>query len=69
MFAVVAAVLLGSGLLEVRRPHLPSRGTEGPPISYADAFALASAMEQSADLITGDPEFKMVEHLVNVIQV
>ncbi|ABQ24385.1 type II toxin-antitoxin system VapC family toxin [Geotalea uraniireducens] len=39
------------------------------PISYADAFALASAMEHSADLITGDPEFKMVEHLVNVIWV
>lgn len=33
------------------------------------AFALASAMEHSADLITGDPEFKMVEHLVNVIRV
>ena len=39
------------------------------PISYADAFALASAMEHSADLITGDPEFKMVEHLVNIIWV
>lgn len=39
------------------------------PISYADAFALASAMEHSADLITGDPEFKMVEHPVNVIRV
>lgn len=39
------------------------------PISYADAFALASAIEHSADLITGDPEFKMVEHLVNVIWV
>ena len=39
------------------------------PISYADAFALASAIEQSADLVTGDPEFKKVEHLVKVIWV
>jgi len=37
------------------------------PISYADAFALASAMEHGADLVTGDPEFRQVEHLVKVI--
>lgn len=39
------------------------------PISYADAFALASAMEHSADLVTGDPEFRQVEHLVKIIWV
>ena len=37
------------------------------PISYADAFALASALEHGADLVTGDPEFRQVEHLVKVI--
>jgi ribonuclease VapC len=37
------------------------------PIYYADAFALATAMEQGADLVTGDPEFRQVEHLVNII--
>ena len=34
------------------------------PISYADSFAVACAMDQSAEIITGDPDFKKVEHLV-----
>ena len=38
-------------------------------ISYADCFALASALENKATLVTGDPEFKKVEHLVKVIWV
>lgn len=36
------------------------------PISYADAFALASAIEHTATLVTGDPEFRHVEHLVKM---
>ena len=36
------------------------------PISYADCFALACALEHSAVLVTGDPEFKKVIHLVNI---
>ena len=36
-------------------------------ISYADCFALAAAVDQKANLVTGDPEFKKVEHLVNVV--
>jgi ribonuclease VapC len=28
------------------------------PISYADAFAVATAIEQEAELVTGDPELK-----------
>ena len=36
------------------------------PISYADCFALASALEHSAILVTGDPEFKRVAHLVDI---
>lgn len=36
-------------------------------LSYADCFALASAVEHKAALVTGDPEFKKVEHLVNII--
>lgn len=35
-------------------------------ISYADCFALASAVERKALLVTGDPEFKKVEHLVEI---
>lgn len=38
-------------------------------ISYADCFALASAVEHKAALVTGDPEFKKVEHLVEIVWV
>jgi ribonuclease VapC len=38
-------------------------------ISYADCFALASAIEHKAALVTGDPEFKKVEHLVEIVWV
>jgi len=36
------------------------------PISYADCFVVACAIEHSAAIITGDPEFKNVEHLVKI---
>jgi ribonuclease VapC len=36
-------------------------------LSYADCFALASAVEHKATLVTGDPEFKKVEHLVGIV--
>ena len=35
-------------------------------MSYADCFALASAIEHGAALITGDPEFEAVSHLVKI---
>lgn len=35
-------------------------------IAYADAFAVASAIREKACIITGDPEFKEVEHLVEI---
>ena len=38
-------------------------------ISYADCFALASAIEHKAALVTGDPEFKKVQHLVEIVWV
>ena len=31
------------------------------PISYADAFAAATSVVKSASLITGDPDFKLLE--------
>lgn len=37
------------------------------PISYADCFVLASAIEYNATIVTGDPDFKKVEHLVKVV--
>lgn len=36
------------------------------PLSYADSFAIATAIEKEAVLITGDPEFKAVEHLLKI---
>ncbi len=36
-------------------------------ISYADCFAVASALKLGASIVTGDPEFKKIEHLVQVI--
>ncbi len=38
-------------------------------ISYADCFALASAVEHKTPVVTGDPEFKKVEHLVEIVWV
>lgn len=38
----------------------------GFSLSFTDCFALASAAEHRAILVTGDPEFKAVEHLVKI---
>jgi predicted nucleic acid-binding protein len=35
-------------------------------ISYADCFVLASALEYKAVVVTGDPEFKKVQHLIKI---
>ncbi len=35
-------------------------------ISYADCFALASAVEHKAAIVTGDPDFKKVEHVAEI---
>jgi predicted nucleic acid-binding protein len=35
-------------------------------ISYADAFAVASAIRESAIILTGDPEYHSIEDLVKV---
>lgn len=36
-------------------------------MSYADTCAVASAIEQNATLVTGDPEFRQVENLVRIL--
>ncbi len=36
-------------------------------LSYADAFVVATARELQGQILTGDPEFKQVEDLVQVI--
>ena len=38
-------------------------------ISYADCFTLASAIEHKATIVTGDPEFKKVEHIISILWV
>ena len=35
-------------------------------ISYADCFAVVTAIQFRASVITGDPEFKKVQHLVKI---
>lgn len=35
-------------------------------LSYADCFAVATALERGATVVTGDPEFKRIEHLVSI---
>jgi len=37
------------------------------PISYADAFAVSTALRVQAVVVTGDPEFHAVAHLVEVL--
>ncbi len=36
-------------------------------ISYADCFAVATALNVDASIVTGDPEFKKVERLVEIV--
>ena len=38
----------------------------GHPLAYADAFAVALAEAADATLVTGDPEFRVVEDTVRV---
>jgi predicted nucleic acid-binding protein len=38
-------------------------------ISYADCFMLASALQNKAVIVTGDPEFKKVAHLGEIFWV
>ncbi len=36
------------------------------PMAYADAFAVATALREGAAVVTGDPEFARVEHLITI---
>jgi predicted nucleic acid-binding protein len=36
------------------------------PLSYADCFAVAVARQEGAAVVTGDPEFKRVEGIVEI---
>lgn len=38
----------------------------GHPMSYADAFVVALAFRTGGTILTGDPEFRLVEHLVRI---
>jgi predicted nucleic acid-binding protein len=37
------------------------------PISYADAFAASLAIELKGELITGNPEFKLLEKMLSLV--
>lgn len=36
------------------------------PLSYADAFVVAVAMEKNGTIVTGDPEFQSIEALIAI---
>jgi len=36
------------------------------PISYADAFIVATAIRENACIVTGDPDFKKLDHLIKI---
>jgi len=36
------------------------------PIAYADAFAAATALRESARIVTGDPDFKLLDQIVEI---
>jgi predicted nucleic acid-binding protein len=36
------------------------------PLSFADCFAVATACREKTSVITGDPEFKKVEHMIQI---
>lgn len=36
------------------------------PVAYADAFAIVAAQHYRGAVVTGDPEFKAVAHVVNI---
>ena len=35
-------------------------------LSYADCFAVATALKEDAPVVTGDPEFKKIEEIIKV---
>ena len=39
------------------------------PISYADAFAVAKALQSGATVVTGDPEYKKVSKIIEILWV
>lgn len=36
------------------------------PMSYVDCFAAATAISEKASILTGDPEFKLMEKLIEI---
>ncbi|MBZ0108131.1 MAG: hypothetical protein K8F52_05645 [Candidatus Scalindua rubra] len=36
------------------------------PMSYADCFVVATTLKEKVAIITGNPEFKLVENIVNL---
>ncbi len=37
------------------------------PLSYADAFAVATAIDKNATVITGDPEIRKVQNIIKIL--
>ena len=57
------------GLVDVTKERVlaAARVKAQHPVSYADAFVVATAIEFTATIVTGDPEFKESESRVAVL--
>ena len=57
------------GLVDVTKERVlaAARVKAQHPVSYADAFVVATAIEFTATIVTGDPEFKATESRVAVL--
>ncbi len=55
-------------IVEVDRTHVLAAAhlKAHYPISYADAFAVSLAQQRQATLLTGDPEFAKLQHLISI---
>jgi ribonuclease VapC len=55
-------LLEASGELILEAAHIKANHA----LSYADAFAVASAIREGATILTGDPEYKTVQEITRV---
>ena len=64
---IVPAVNIKVELNDLQDVIAAARTKAAFPISYADAFACATAQKYAAALVTGDPDFKHLEKLIDIV--
>ena len=63
---IVPALNIRVELNDVQDVIAAARIKAAHPLSYADAFAAATAQKHAAVLLTGDPDFKHVEKSIDI---